>query len=387
MDNKKASAEAMSKKELRDLTKKQAEQIQSLKDSEKILIRRQQDTRFWMRQFLASFPYGLIMVDADQQIKSMNEIACRFFQYSDPEVVNRPLTALIPEIDCQVELTSRQRRLIGRRKNGESFPVEVYVNSLEMFGEDRLFITVQDTTERQQLEQLRTDLIAMVSHDIRAPLTSVRVTLEKVAEGTFGKLNKRGAQLVNQGVHSIEYLNSLIKHLIAAEDPETDEIILDYKPTTIGTLINLAMNAVQPPGDEGLVSIETEFSDDVIVVDETRIILVLINLISNAVRHTPADSKVNILAGMVGTEATFEVIDRGAGIPARELSSIFERFKPVSQPAVKTTGLGLGLANCKAIIEKHNGRIWVESEEGTGSKFCFTLPIGPANSVVTSMEL
>jgi len=379
VDDQKVSAEAMNTEELRELTNQQSEQIQRLKDSEQSLLKRQEDLLFWIRQFLAGFPFGLIMVEKDQRIKAINKIACEYFQYTDLEVLKQPIAVLLPQINC-LEATKRQTRLFGRKKSGEVFSAEVYINSLEMFGEDLLFITVQDITERQRLEQLRHDLVAMVSHDIRAPLTSVRVTLEMVAEGTYGKLSNRGSELVSQGVHSIEYLNSLVKNLLESEAAETGAIELDYKTTSIGTLIKHAINAVQPPGDASLVSIETEFTNDAIIVDENRIIQVLINLISNAVKFSPEHSKVNVLAGMVGVEAKFEVIDRGPGIPLHQQPLVFERFKQLNQPTtLKRTGFGLGLAICKALVEKHHGRIWVESRDGQGSKFCFTVPIAPAN--------
>ncbi len=379
MNEQEGSDEAMNIDELRELTSQQSEEIQRLKDSEQSLLKRQEDLLFWMRQFLASFPFGLIMVEKDQRIKAINKIACEYFQYTDTNLLKQPIAVLLPQINC-LEPTKRQTRLVGRKKSGDTFSAEVYINSLEMFGEDLYFITVQDISERQKLEQLRHDLIAMVSHDIRAPLTSVRVTLEMVAEGTYGKLSNRGSELVTQGVHSIEYLNSLVKNLLDSENAETGTIELDYKTTSIGTLIKHAVNAVQPPGDKGLVSIETEFTNDAIVVDENRIIQVLINLISNAVKYSPENSKVNVLAGMVGVEAKFEVIDRGPGIPTHQQPLVFERFKQLTQPTtLKRAGFGLGLAICKALVEKHKGRIWVESEVGKGSKFCFTVPIGPAN--------
>src|SRR5207253_2923525 len=154
-----------------------------------------------------------------------------------------------------------------------------------------------DITERHKLEQLRHELISMVSHDLRAPLTSVRVTLEMVAEGTYGQLSSRGARLISQGVDSIEYLNSLVKNLLDSESAESGSIELEYKATTIGSVIKHAVNALQIPST---VSIETDFTNDSITVDENRIIQVLINLITNAIKYSPEDSKVNVIAGMVG---------------------------------------------------------------------------------------
>ncbi len=370
-------SEGMNIDDLRALTAQQSEQIKTLKDSEHKLIKRQEELLFWIRQFLASFPFGLIMIEKDLRIKAINKIACDYFQYTDVELSKQPIVTVFPGLN-KVEVTKSPSRLMGRKKSGESFAVEIYVNSLEMFGEDMLFITVQDITERQKLEQLRHDLIAMVSHDIRAPLTSVRMTLEMVAEGTYGQLSDRGATLVSQGVNSIEYLNSLVKKLLESENADRGNIELDYKPTTIGTIIKYAVSAVQNPDEESAIAIETDFTNDSITVDEGRIIQVLINLISNAIKYSPKNSRVVVTGGMVGVDAKFEVVDCGPGIPLQQQSQIFERFRQLAQPAdVKRMGFGLGLAICKALVEKHHGRIWVESREGEGSKFCFSVPIDP----------
>jgi len=307
VDDRKGSAEATGTEELRKLISQQAEQIQRLKDSEENLLKKQEDLLSWMRQFLGSFPFGLIMLEKDQRIQAMNKIAREYFQYTNLEISKQPIKTVFPEID-RLKVSKRQTRLMGRKRSGENFSVEICVNSLEKFGEDLLFVTVQDISELQKLEQLRHDLITMVNHDIGTPLTSVRVTLETVAQGTFGKLSNRGTQLVTQGMHSVEYLNSLVRNLLESDKDHASAIELDYKTTDIDALINLAVNAVQPPGDYGLVSIETEFTNDVIVVDENRIIQVLITLITNAVKYSPESSKVNVLAGIVGVEATFEVI-------------------------------------------------------------------------------
>ncbi len=362
--------------DFRRLAEERLTEIAGLKESEQKLIRRQEELLFWMRSFLAGFPFGFIMIEKGQRIKAVNKIAAEYFRCSETELANQEIASVFPEV-AALNVTSQPMRLLAKRKGGETFVAEVFVNSLEMFGEDLLFVTVQDINERHRLERFRHELISMVSHDLRAPLTSVRVTLELVAEGTYGSLSARGVDLVTQGVSNIEYLNSLVGNLLESENVESGSIQLDYTDTTIGSIIKTANLALQRPDDKR-VSIETEFTNDVITVDQNRIVQVLINLISNAIKYSPENSVVRVVAGIAGVHARFEVIDQGPGIPDQQKLQIFERFRQLDQSSeLKRKGFGLGLAICKALVEKHQGRIWVESVEGKGSKFCFSVPINP----------
>lgn len=376
MNDRKELDEAQSLADFRSLVEDQREEIAGLKESEQKLIRRQEELLFWIRNFLAGFPFGFIMLEKGQRIKAVNKIAAEYLHYSDTELANQNISIVFPEI-ARLDVTSKPLQLLAKRKEGETFAAEVFVNSLEMFGEDLLFVTIQDINERHRLERFRHELISMVSHDLRAPLTSVRVTLEMVAEGTYGPLNQRGVELVTQGVSNIEYLNSLVGNLLESENVESGSIQLDYSDTTIGSIIKTANLALQRPDDKS-VSIETEFTNDAITVDQNRIVQVLINLISNAIKYSPENSVVRIVAGIAGVHARFEVIDQGPGIPDEQKLQIFERFRQLDQSGeLKRKGFGLGLAICKSLVEKHQGLIWVESAEGKGSKFCFSVPISP----------
>lgn len=351
------------------------EQIIRLKESEQKLITKQEELLFWMRNFLRSFPFGLIMLEKDQRIKAINKIACEYFQYGEQELAKQAVSMLFPDIG-PFEVTEKPLRIAGRKKSGETIVVEVFVNSLAMFGEDLLFITVQDVDEKHKLEQLRLDLLAMVSHDLRSPLASVRLMLEMLGEGAYGQLDEKGIQLVGQSVSTVEYLNSMVGNLLDSENVENGRIELAVQDTTIGSIIKKAVGAVEASGRSAAVSIETEFTNDAIKVDEDRLAQVLINLISNAIKFSPKDGKVIVIGGINGVDAHFQVVDSGPGVPEEQREAIFQRYRQLVQPGAKRSGFGLGLAICKALVEKHNGKIWVENGESNGSKFCFTVPMG-----------
>lgn len=136
-----------------------------------------------------------------------------------------------------------------------------------------------------------------------------------------------------------------------------------------------ALTTVEGSKSNQTVKIEVDYTNDAIKADEDRVVQVLINLISNAIKYSPDNSTVRVIAGMEGLNVKFQIKDEGPGIPKEMHSAVFERYRQLEQSSeTKKKGFGLGLAICKALIEKHQGKIWVESDPGKGSSFCFEIP-------------
>lgn len=330
-----------------------------------------------IQRIVTSFPTGLIVVNKKQLIEAVNSRARAMFEYESAELAHQPVNTIFPDTQ-HIELNNTPLRIAGKRKSQEVFAAEITVNLLDYQGEEMFFVNVQDVTERQKLEQLRKDLIAMVSHDIRGPLTSVRVFLEMLRAGMCGELNDRGTKLSGNAQTAVDYLMALVKNLLDAEKTESGTIEIEVAETSIGAIINKAVITANGAKDRASVRIESDFTNDRIFADEDRIVQVLINLISNAIKYSPNDSEVRVTGGMEGLNARFQVIDSGPGIPKEMAHLIFERFRQLEQhKAIKQQGFGLGLAICKALVESHRGKIWVDSTVGQGSKFTFTIPAQP----------
>ncbi len=330
-----------------------------------------------IQKIITSFPLGLIIVNRDMQIEALNKRAVASFNYMPEDLARKPVQVIFPEMDI-IEPSSEPVRVTGKRKNGETFPCEICVNLLEIKGQERFFVNVQDITERQRLEQLRKDLLSMVSHDIRQPLTAVRLVLDMVLKGFYGAINPRGEKNVKTALSSIDYLIGLVKNLLDAEKIDSGIIEVVPAETTVGAIINKAVATADGAKQKASVTIETDYTNEVFVADEDRIVQVLINLISNAVKYSPDNGTVRVLAGLDGLNIKFRVVDNGPGIAKQSQELIFDRYQQLEQhKAIKVEGFGLGLAICKAFVEKHGGRIWVDSEIGRGSTFCFTIPLSP----------
>lgn len=330
-----------------------------------------------IQDVITNFPMGLIVVDKGNRIEAVNRRARSIFEFEPEELANQPIEFIFPETR-ELKRSSQAVRVDGRRKSGEFFAAEIVVNLLAHHGEEKFFVNVQDITERHRLEQLRRDLIAMVSHDIRGPLTAVRVILDMVADGVYGQLSPRGVNVIKNGHSSIDYLISLVINLLDADKAESGTIEITPTETTVGAIVNKAVITADGAKDRPTVTIETDITNDVIVADGDRVVQVLINLISNAIKYSPDNSTVRVVAGIDGLSAKFQVIDSGPGIPKEMQHLVFERYRQLEQQkSLKRKGFGLGLAICKALVEKHGGKIWVVSDPGKGSNFCFTIPLSP----------
>lgn len=249
-----------------------------------------------------------------------------------------------------------------------------------------IFCVIYDITERKEAERLKQEVIAMVSHDLRAPLTSLGVILDMMLEGVVGKLNERGKRLVGLAQNSVTSLISMINDLLDVERYESGGLTLTYENTDLDELINSAIGMVKPEADSKKIELKTKYEMQKLEVDVGRVNRVLVNLIGNAIKFSPEHSKVHISCEETtnpgGEEILkFRIVDEGPGIPKDKLELVFEKFKQVgSEQEGEKKGSGLGLAICKAIVEAHGGEVGVESVIGEGSSFWFMLPISPSDS-------
>lgn len=240
--------------------------------------------------------------------------------------------------------------------------------------EKSYFLIAHDITDRKELEHAKQEFVNMVSHDLRSPLTSLRVSLGLFLNGVFGEQTEKAKARLGTMDESIDRLIRLINDLLDVEKFEAGEMKLSLEQTSTNHIIASAFEAVSGMADAQKVELLVVSNDQQLLVDGDRIVQVLVNLLSNAIKFSPSNSEVEVRAFERDGMAEFRVIDHGRGIPADKLDSVFERFKQVdAKNAVEKKGTGLGLAICKNIIEAHGGTIGVDSTEGEGSQFWFRL--------------
>jgi signal transduction histidine kinase len=222
-------------------------------------------------------------------------------------------------------------------------------------------------------EELRRRMVGDVAHELRAPLTNIRCELESMQDGLTEPTPARLASLHEETMQLADLVDDLQDLALA----EAGRLEIDAQPIAVAALARRAAAGMETRALERGVTIGCDGDDDVIVrADARRAVQVLTNLLGNAVTHMDAPGPVRITWEPRGEEALIRVIDRGTGIPAADLPRVFERFYRVDVSRSRTTGgAGLGLSIVQQLITAHGGRVWVESEEGSGSTFFFTLPL------------
>jgi two-component system sensor histidine kinase BaeS len=220
-------------------------------------------------------------------------------------------------------------------------------------------------------EEQRRRMVSDVAHELRAPLTNIRCDLESMQDGLTAPTPERIASLHEQTMHLAHLVDDLQDLALA----EAGRLELDARPIAIAELARRAAAGMDIRARDRGVRILCEGSDDVIVLaDARRAVQILTNLLANAVAHMENGGEVRIAWQQTGSEAVIRVIDHGTGIPADELTRIFERFYRVDPSRSRATGgAGLGLPIVRQLVAAHGGRVWAESD-AEGSMFSFTLP-------------
>ncbi|HEU4586042.1 MAG TPA: ATP-binding protein [Gemmatimonadaceae bacterium] len=237
----------------------------------------------------------------------------------------------------------------------------------------------------RELEKVRDDLMKMIVHDLKTPLTSVLASLEMALDGDFGMMSEGLRRALGDAEAKAEDLLALIEDLLEVARIEETTLELDLQPLAPAALIAELVEEWRVRFQQEEAEVSTDVSDDcpVFRADKGLIKRVFSNLIQNAITH--AGSGVHIalsarahedVAGSGGV--MFTVADDGPGIPPEYHEVIFRKFERVKNPQIpRARNSGLGLAFCKLVVEAHGGRIWVQSSEGRGSHFHLTLPAEP----------
>ena len=232
---------------------------------------------------------------------------------------------------------------------------------------------------REDSEAARRSLIAAVSHDLRTPVTALRLLVEAV-DDEIGYPDTRREYVRRLGVH-VRALGGLIDDLFELTQIEAGAVTWSMRLIDLDELVEETVAAMRPTAEAGGIAVLAEIDPALVPAraNPERIQRVLFNLIQNAIRHTPADGSVTVRAARAGTSVEIEVADTGAGVAAADRERIFEPFRQGADRAARTDGsAGLGLAISRAIVEAHGGRIWVVDElagDGQpGARVRFSLP-------------
>lgn len=332
--------------------------------------------------------------DAKGIFITVNDAVKTHLGYETAELVGSRISNLVSDKDRTTAQNNFKLLMQGEsiapfeiqmvKKNGKT--VDMLTSAQWSASESSMFCVMHNVTERREAERLRQEVIQMVSHDLRTPLTTIRGILDIVASGRVGELTDKGKSMIQMADHSSMLMMALARDLLEIEKLESGMLELYKNQILLKDVFSRSIDSVNIIAQQRKVSISAEPTELTVFADGDRIVQILVNLITNAVKFSPPNSKITISARQKDALVEISVADEGRGIPANQISSIFERFKQVRESDSKTEGgSGLGLAICKALVELHGGIISVRSEEGKGSVFTFSIPYETAPVSLTQV--
>lgn len=236
---------------------------------------------------------------------------------------------------------------------------------------DSVFRGMVETVSRARRQQQ--EMLQMISHDLRTPLSVIQGALTLIADGVYGQLTESGVQKARAAEESAGRLTNLVNELLDVERLDSSNLSMELKVTSLQQVIDKSIDSISGFAAYKQITINNDCKDYFIFADEERLIQVVVNLLSNAIKFSADGSSVSLKTVEKGLgEVEVQVIDRGRGVPHELKDAIFDRFCQIDRlDASNERGLGLGLAICKAIVLGHNGTIGVVSEDGKGSCFWF----------------
>ncbi|MBS1953919.1 MAG: PAS domain S-box protein [Cyanobacteria bacterium SZAS-4] len=328
-------------------------------------------------------------IDKDGRFAAVNPASTTVWGLAPDELLGTRISQMVFKDDVNDTL-EKIKQIISDQSSGafenrviRSDKTLVDMNwTAQWSGEEKtLYCVAHDITERKQIDRLKADFVAMVSHDLRTPLNSVQGFLELLGAEAYGNLNEEGYDSLEITEASVKRLIALINDLLDLEKMESGMLELRIGKTNLKTVLTSSIGSVISFAKQA--GVEVKISNDASLVldaDSDRLVQVVVNLLSNAIKFSPKGSQVSIDIDKLSDSVRVNIRDRGRGVPESMRESIFERFKQVElNDERKKGGSGLGLAICKAIVERHGGKIGVEpGADQVGSVFWFTLPLQAA---------
>jgi signal transduction histidine kinase len=236
-------------------------------------------------------------------------------------------------------------------------------------------VLLLDVTRFRLLDQVKSDLVATVSHELKTPLTSIRLVVHLLLEETVGSLTPKQTELLLDARDNAERLLTMINNLLDLARIEEGRVRLRREPESPAALLRSAAEAARPRADDKGVALAVEAADDLppVAVDAGRMGHALANLLDNALAHTDRGGRITLGAARADGAVVLSVADTGEGIPPEYLPQLFERFSRVPGRD-QEGGTGLGLAIVREIVTAHGGSVTCESRPGEGATFRITLP-------------
>lgn len=346
---------------------------------------------------IRSVAEGLVIIDAQGKVLMMNPAAEKLLGVSKKDKVGRPLTAGLKDEQLVSLTKSRDKKEGGEieffSSQDETKKILRASSAVIEDGDGKtigMVSVLSDITKQKELDELKSNFVANVTHELRTPLIATEKSLSLMLSKATGPLTEPQEQFLTIAQRNLKRLGALLNDLLDLSKLEAGRMTFKPVPSSIEKLITESVESLDTWAKSKSITIVRKIQDNLppANIDPERIIQVLNNLIGNAIKFTQHNGTITVEAVLKenAAELTVCVSDSGIGIEKENLTKVFDKFYQVSSPSptglkrgervsADLSGTGIGLSVAKEIVELHGGKIWAESQKGAGARFTFTLPV------------
>ena len=360
------------------------------------MLQRQAESRqYWFR----SSPRGLAELDANLQFMEGNSRLASLLAIKETDLPGAGITAFFDDHDVAGIVSEFKRLLDGAVETIESDDLAIRSDHARIWlhwratavrrrngSFEHFVITFEDSTQKhlaedaahanlaelEKLNHMKTEFTSMVSHEFRTALTGIQGMSELINGGqmNLAEIHEYSGYIFQEA----ERVNRLITDMLDLDRLEAGKMKLQMSPLDLNAVVEGVAVRSSVVSSHHTIRTELEANVPIVLGDSDRLVQVVTNLVSNAIKYSPVGGEILISTHFANGAVDVSIRDHGVGIPADFVDRLFGRFERYEKSPSKVIGTGLGLAIARQIIEMHRGKIWVESAEGSGSVFHFTIP-------------
>lgn len=346
---------------------------------------------------LQSLTDGVFAVDASDKIILFNRAAETITGINSAQAIGRPVNEVIKlyrdetlltlaEYSNQDEEFKLRLRQQGLSTHKDKVVVPISITAAPVTRDDGQasgwIISFRDITKEHEFEVMKLDFVSMAAHELRTPLTALRGYLSILLEESRKDLSKSSQTFLDRSLISANQLSSLVENLLNVSRIERGALKVELAPVQLTAIITDALTNLVEVARQKQITVTFDppaKAPPLIMADQFRLAEVITNLVANGINYTKSGGRVKVSVKQEGQTLVTSVTDNGEGIPAASITHLFTKFYRVQASLAQgSKGTGLGLFISKAIVMAHQGKIWVESVEGKGSTFSFSIPLAPA---------